>query len=108
MTPQSLNSNTYTIAVDATSKSATILDNEITVNNVLFYNDSTNAVYVVSGLSSAPTAVFPTSATVPVMGKVIAPKSTQVFTKPDNHKYISAIQASAGTGNLFFSVGAGV
>jgi len=101
-----INTNTYTIAIDATSKSATLTQPDINTNSLVMYNASTNPVFVVSGVT-APTAVFPTSATVPVQGKVIAPGATVTFTKNPLHGFISAIQASAGVGNLYISPGSG-
>ncbi len=103
---QNLNTNTYTIAVDASSKSATLTPTDKAANSLIIYNGSTTAAFVVSG-ETAPTAVFPTSATVPLQGKVIAPGATVSFTKVTTHGFVSAIQASAGTGSLYISVGAG-
>lgn len=103
---QNVNTNTYVIAINNTSKSATLITPDINTTSMIIYNGSTNPVFVVSGVT-APTAVFPTSATVPVQGKVIGPGAETTFTKNPTHKYISAIQASAGTGNLYISVGSG-
>lgn len=103
---QNLNTNTYTIAVDASSKSATLTPTDKAANSLIIYNGSTTAAFVVSG-ETAPTAVFPTSATVPLQGKVIAPGATVSFTKVTTHGFVSAIQASAGTGSLYISVGVG-
>lgn len=106
MVAMNLNTNTYTIAIDNTSKSATLTPQDTNTSTVLLYNDSTNAVFVVSGVT-APTAVFPTSATAPLQGKVVGPKTTAAFTKNYTDGFISAIQASAGTGSLYISTGAG-
>ncbi len=103
---QNINTNTYVIAVDASSKSATLTPTDRATNTLIIYNASTTAAFVVSGVT-APTAVFPTSATVPLQGKVIAPGATVSFTKNTDHGFISAIQAVAGTGSLYISVGAG-
>lgn len=101
-----LNSNTYTIAVDNTNKTATLTAPDINTTSCVIYNGSTNAAFVVSG-ETAPTAVFPTSATVPIQGKVIAPGATVLFSKGVKHGFISAIQATSGTGSLYISVGSG-
>jgi hypothetical protein len=101
-----LNTGTYTIAIDNTNKTATLIPQDINTTSVVLYNASTNPVFVVSGVT-APTAVFPTSATAPLAGKVIAPGTTTTFTKDAKHGFISAIQLASGTGNLYISVGAG-
>ena len=101
-----LNTNTYVIAIDNTSKSATLTPADTNTNSLVMYNGSTTAVFVVSGFT-APTAVFPTSATVPLQGKVIGPGVTTTFTKNTTVGFISAIQATSGTGSLYISPGAG-
>ncbi len=106
-TPQQLNTPTYTIAIDNTSKAATLIDKDIPTPNWIITNLSTTAVFVVSGQDSAPTAVFPTSATVPLDGKVIPAGFSVTYGKNPLHKYISAIQSVAGVGNLYISPGAG-
>lgn len=98
------NTNTYVIAVDNTSKSLTFVDGDVISRKVYVYNGSTNPTFVVTGATAAPTAVFPTSATAPLAGKVVPPGWTIVFDKNENHKYLAAIQASAGTGSLYVSV----
>lgn len=108
MVAMNLNTNTYVIAIDNTSKSATLYGDDINQSSLIIYNGSTNPVFVISGgPSAAPTAVFPTSSTVPLAGKIIAPGATVTFTKNPNDKFISAIQATSGTGSLYISVGAG-
>jgi len=87
---QNLNTNTYTIAVDNTSKSATLTPTDTEQSIVIIYNGSTTAAFVVSGVT-APTAVFPTSATVPLAGKVIAPGATVTFTKQTTHGFFSTL-----------------
>lgn len=105
--PQALNSNTYVIAIDNTSKSATFTESDKQNLRVILYNGSDKDVFCVLGKQSAPTAVFPTSATVPLSGKVVGPGQMVTFAKTSTDKYISAIQASAGTGSLYISVGSG-
>lgn len=101
--PVQLNTNTYTIAIDNTSRAATLLDSDIQATNWLITNLSDKAVFVTSGVTS-PTAVFPTSATVPLGGKVINPGFSVIYGKNPTHKYISAIQlAAGGVGNLYIA-----
>ena len=106
MIPMNLNTNTYVIAIDNTSKAATLTPQDTNQSSLVLYNGSDKAVFVVSSESSM-TAVFPTSATVPMAGKVVAPGATVTFTKNIKDKFINAIQASAGTGSLYISVGSG-
>jgi len=101
-----LNTSTYTVAIDATSKNAILNANGRSATYVELYNASTNAVFVASSVNGVA-IVFPTSATVPLDGKVIAPGTTISFKKNPMHGFISAIQATAGTGSLFISVGFG-
>lgn len=101
-----INCDCYAIAIDNTSKSATLKTNNPVGSVVKGFNDSTNSVFIVAG-PTAPTAVFPTSATVPVKGHVIGPKTPFDFELCSDDKFISAIQATSGTGNLYFSVGPG-
>lgn len=108
MVAMNLNTNTYVIAIDNTSKSATLIPQDANQTSLILSNGSTTAVFVVTGGdAAAPTAVFPTSATAPLQGKVILPGAIVTMTKNANHKFISAIQATSGTGNLYISVGAG-
>ena len=108
MVAMNLNTNTYVIAIDNTSKSATLIPQDANQTSLILSNGSTTAVFVVTGGdAAAPTAVFPTSATEPLQGKVILPGDTVLFTKRGHHKYISAIQATSGTGSLYISIGSG-
>lgn len=106
MIPMNINTNTYVIAIDNTSKAATLTPSDAGQSSVVLYNGSDKAVFVKSSAASA-TLVFPTSATVPLSGKVVAPGATVTFTKNPDDKYINAIQASSGTGSLYISVGSG-
>lgn len=106
MSIMNLNTNTYVIAIDNTSKTATLTPNDANQSSLILSNGSTTAVFVVSG-KTAPTAVFPTSATVPLQGKVILPGAIVTMSKNIGDGFISAIQASAGTGNLYISPGSG-
>ena len=104
---QNINSDTYVIAVDNTSKSATLVADYGPTANVICYNGSDQAVFITSGIT-APTAVFPTSASVPVKGQIIAPWATMTYELSQGHRAISAIQAVAGTGSLYITAGEGV
>ena len=105
--PASVNSNCYVIAVDNTSKSATFVEMDINKPHLIMYNGSTQPVFVTLGKTSAPTAVFPTSATAPVQGTVIPPGAMATFSKTTTDKYISAIQGTSGTGSLYINVTSG-
>lgn len=102
-----LNTNTYVIAVDNTSKKATLLGNDVNYPNLVIENGSTTACFVFSSPSSSATAVFPTSAVNPLAGKFIAPGATVAFGKEPGDQYVYAIQATSGTGNLYLSPGFG-
>lgn len=102
-----LNTNTYVIAIDNTSKSATLTPQDANQSSLIITNGSTKAVFVVSGKGAAPTAVFPTSATVPLGGKVVLAGAIVTLTKNIGDNFISAIQAEAGTGSLYISPGSG-
>jgi hypothetical protein len=106
MSIMNVNTNTYVIAVDNTNKSATLTPQDTNQSKLIIYNGSTTAAFVVSG-KTAPTAVFPTSATVPLQGKVVGPGAIVTFSKNTDHGFISAIQATSGTGNLYISPGSG-
>lgn len=106
-TPMNTNSNTYVIAIDNTSRSATLLNNDVNWPNLVITNLSDKAAFVVTGLDTAPTAVFPTSATAPKEGKVIPGGAVVTFGKVPGHQYVSAIQLASGTGNLYISSGQG-
>lgn len=102
-----LNTNTYVIAIDNTSKKATLLGTDVDYPNLEITNGSTTAVFVVTSGSSSFTAVFPTSATNPLPGKFISPGATVTFGKNPTDQYVYAVQATSGTGNLYLSPGFG-
>lgn len=101
--PREINKDCFVIAIDASSKAATLATNYPAGSIAKGFNDSTTPVFIVAG-KTAPTAVFPTSASVPVKGQVIGPKQPFEFEIPHGSLFISAIQGVAGTGNLYFSV----
>jgi hypothetical protein len=112
MSIQSLNTNTYVQTVSTSSVSITLAGNDLpavspTAKNatVILSNGGSNPIFAVSG-PGATTAVFPSSATVPVQGKVILPGTVQDYLLPDGHTVIAFI-ASAGSGSMFVSIGPG-
>lgn len=106
MTAMNINTNTYVIAIDNTSKAATLIPQDALLSNVQIYNDSDKPVFIVSGgAAAAPTAVYPTSATAPLAGKVCGSKAILEYSKNSGDTFISAIQAVSGTGNLYISAG---
>lgn len=107
MVAQNLNTNTYVIAIDNSSKSVQLTPQDTNQSTLIIYNDSTNPVFVVTGKGAAPTAVFPTTSNDPLAGKVIPSKQSMNFQKTAFHDYVAAIQATSGTGNLYISIGSG-
>lgn len=108
MRVQRLNSNSYALGVTSSSGAITLdtadaADNR--ANKWIVYNSGTVPVFVVSGLASAPTAAIPASATVPVVGKMVAPGATATFKRDKNHRYLSAITTTTAT--IYVSVGPG-
>lgn len=103
MNTPDINLDCYAIAVDNTSKSATLKTTNPAGCVIDGFNDSTTAVFIVAG-ATAPTAVFPTSASTPVKGQVIGPKRPFRYQLSKGDVFVSAIQAVAGTGNFYFSV----
>jgi hypothetical protein len=107
--PMNVNTNVYVIDIDNSSKNIQLLEDDVaTGRSLIIYNDSDEAVFIVTGKDSAPTAVFPTSSNDPKKGKVIGPKNTVLYKRFPEHEYISAIQATSGTGSLYIHVGEGV
>ncbi len=108
MAIQELNSNSYALSVTSTSGAITLTDADAQRNGLskwIVYNAGDVSVFCVSGLSSAPTAAIPASATAPVAGKMIAPGATVTFDRDQNHKYLSAITSTTAT--IYVSVGPG-
>ena len=103
MTARNVKSNTYVLAGDTTSRSVTLTPEDTNQTEFEVYNAGSSAVFIVSGVTE-PTAVFPTSATVPIQGKVCAPGAILSYSKGTNDKYISGITAS-GTATVYISMG---
>lgn len=106
MVAMNMNAPCYTIAADTSSKSATLVPQDANAISVIISNAGTTPVFVVSGKGSAPTAVYPASATVPVAGMVILPGVTGTYSKQAGDNFISAIRAS-GTGDVYLNPAAG-
>ena len=100
-----INSNTYMKAVTTASVAITLTESDSNLTSIVIYNAGTTPLFAVTG-ASAPTAVFPTSATVPVNGSLIPAGVTLAFTKNPAHANIALIRGS-GTGDAFLSVGYG-
>ncbi len=105
MTPMNINASTYQIDATTSSAAATLIEQDVNSTRVIVYNGASTNAFIVSGASS-PTAVFPTSATAPLTGVVVAAGSTQTYFKDPKHKYIAVILES-GTGSVFLSIGQG-
>lgn len=104
---QHINEDIYEIAPSDSSSSISLTKSYGPNAKAIFYNGSDQDVFVVSGVT-APTAVFPTSESTPVKGKIIPAGSVMTFKLPQDDLFISCIQASAGTGSLFVGIGEGV
>lgn len=101
-----LNIPTYTLSATTDSSAITLLDTNVNNTAVNIYNAGTVPVFLVSGATAAPTAVFPTSATVPINGTVIAGGAIETLSKNTAHKFIAGITAS-GTASVYIQCGAG-
>lgn len=99
-----LNTNTYILTTSTTSSAITLQPLDAAETYIEIANQGTTSVFVVSGTGAAPTAVFPTSATVPVMGSVIIGGRTAVIPKNANHEFVSMVAAS-GTPQVAVSPG---
>ena len=114
MEAQNINSNTYFQTVGTSSVSVTLVPSDLAIVSpaaanfyAIIVNTGTAPVFAVCGAGSAPTAVYPTSATVPVPGKIIAAGSTQSFKMLPGTTHISFIATGAGNG-VGLSVGQGL
>lgn len=106
MVAMNLNTNTYKLSATTSSSSVTLLDQDANQSSIIVSNTGSVSVFLVSGKTSAPTAVFPTSATAPVQGKVIAAGAIVTMTKNTTDNFISGITES-GAASVFISPGAG-
>lgn len=108
MNPQNVNEDVYVIAVDNTSKKADLKANYPEGTNLVIHNASDQPVYVHSNASDAETVTFPSSASTPARGQIVGAGATMTYSYNPSEPYIYAIQASAGTGDLFITAGQGV
>lgn len=106
MTAMNLNIPTYTLSATSTSSAVTLVETDINNTAVNVFNAGSVPVFLVTGATSAPTAVFPTSASVPINGTVIAAGAIETLSKNTTHKYISGITAT-GTSTVYIQCGAG-
>lgn len=109
MSAQLLNSNTYFLTASTSSAPITLTDddaNSSTLTNFIIQNTGLVPVFCVSGLSSAPTAVYPTSDSTPVAGKVVPAGAIVTYKRSTGHKYLSIISESS-TAKVAVSVGYG-
>lgn len=108
MNPQSLNTKNYVINVSDTSAVKQIQGEVAAGTKIIIYNDSDQAAFVTAGKETL-TAAWPASGdSDPKLGKVVGPKNTATFTLDKGENFIAAIQDTAGTGNLYFTLGEGI
>jgi len=100
-----VNTPSYALTVSTSSVSITLNDNDVISSSIVIYNEGTTPVFIVSGATAAPTAVYPTTGT-RLLGKVIAPGATVIFQKGMLDRYIAAIR-STGSDLIHVAVGTG-
>jgi len=105
MAAMNINAKIYVVAATTASASVTLTAADALNTSVLITNDSTDDLFVASS-NAALTAVYPTSASVPVNGNIIPANTTRAFTKNPGDNVISCIR-QAGTGNMSVAVGYG-
>lgn len=105
MVAMNLNTPTYKLSGTTSSSSVTLSPQDTLCSSLVIFNSGTVPIFLVSGVT-APTAVYPTSATAPVNGKVVGPGVTATFTKNVGDGFISGITPSS-TADTFISAGAG-
>lgn len=106
----SINDGTYfqTVATSSVNIALTAADRAINQPVAVITNTGANPVFAVgSSTGSAATAVYPTSSTVPVAGKIIAAGSTVSYELPPGTSHISFI-AKTGSNEVGVSIGSGV
>jgi Na+/H+ antiporter NhaB len=105
-----LNDNTYvqTVATSSVNIALNAADIALQIAKpyVVIVNNGTNPVFAVAGIGSAPTAVYPTSSSVPLRGKVISGGSTVTYKISPATTHISFI-AEAGSNKVAVSYGSG-
>lgn len=108
MNPQNIEEDTYVIPIDASSQKADLKDSYPDNVNMICRNNSDEPVFVKSSADATETLVFPTSSSVPLKGQIILPGGSETFKLNKNQIYIYAIQETAGTGDLYLTVGEGI
>lgn len=109
MTYISIDAPTYLVSATTTSAAATLTPQDSENQQVTVYNAGSTEVAVQAGGAlggSAPTAVFPDSATAPRYSAVVPPGGYVTFSKPAYAAFVSCIRAS-GTGNVYITIGSG-
>jgi hypothetical protein len=102
-----LTAPTYALASATSSASVTLTPAHMNCASVLVTNPTSSYVFVTSG-TTAPTAAFPASATVPVAGVVIPPNMTRAYAKPVDHGFLAAISSAVDASkSVFFTLGSG-
>lgn len=106
--PQNIDSNTYAVSSSATSQYAVLIPSDRASSRVIITNVTSQPCYVLSSDSSSSTAAFPTSATIPVMGKVVPSGAVLTFSKSTSEGYIHVVSAAPDSGKyVYISVGSG-
>lgn len=101
-----LNTPTYKLSGTTSSSSITLSPQDSSSTSLVIVNLGPNNIFLVSGATAAPTAVFPTSATIPVNGQVVPAGAIMTMTKNENDVFISGI-TDTGTAAIHIAVGAG-
>lgn len=107
MVAMNLNTGTYYLSGSSTSGSVTLTDDDTLLSSIIVYNAGSHDIFLVSGTTSAPTAVFPTSATAPLKGKVVGAGAIVTLTKNIGDRYIAGICSSTNTTDVYISPGSG-
>lgn len=105
-----LNDGLYvqTVSNSSVSIALTAEHQDITKPVAIITNAGIGRIFAVAGDGAAPTAVYPTSSTVPVSGKVILPSQTAAYEFPQGTTHISFIAQAAGSNEVSVSIGSGV
>lgn len=106
--PMGIDGPTYALASSATSSYVTLTPGDRNSSRIIITNITAYPVYVMCSDSSSSTAAFPTSATVPVNGKVIPSGSAMTYAKRTDEGYVHAISSTLDSGKyIYFSIGSG-
>ena len=105
MSVMNINTPTYKLSATTSNSSITLMPQDTLSSSVIVTVIGSGNVFLVSGVA-APTAVFPTSATVPVNGQVVPAGSTYTLSKNVGDGFISGI-TDTSTASVYISVGSG-